>query len=124
MSKLNNLNPEVELSVFADALGSLFPKIVADTKAMLGDIKAEEITGKQGGWKCSAKGVLTSKEGYTVHLPLNNPKTTLLRFGMNLTALATAGTFDIRAEIPKECEFWIQEESKKLHASKTVTVKA
>lgn len=109
MSKFNTLNVEHVLSPFATAIGESFPKIVGDVKSMLGRIEKDIIT-KHGGWKASAAGSkLTSKDGYTVALPLNNPAAQLLAFGMRLQDMAEAGKFDIVASVPSNCQHWIDE---------------
>lgn len=130
MSKLNNLNVALELSIFQDSLGESFDKVVNDVKSMLGRIKAEEITAKQGEWKAGAKGRITSKEGYTVQLPLNNPASSLLLFGMKLRAIGESGEMSVSAEIPKVCRDWVHQHSlvvkaeAKESAKKTETVKS
>lgn len=108
-TKLNTLDAELALAPFKDVLGNHFPKIVADVKSMLGRITDKEVIAKPGSWKAGAKFKLTSKEGYTVQLPPNNPATILLCFGMRLNELAEVGVMDISATIPKNCEAWVDQ---------------
>jgi len=120
MSKLNNLDVALELSVFEDAIGEdSFPKVVGDVKSLLGRIPDSEIIAKQGGWKAGSKGKLTSKEGYTCQLPLNNPASSLLLFGMKIRAIAEAGEMQIQSEVPKICRDWVHQHSLTAKAAKT-----
>ena len=109
LSQLNNLNPEVALQPFRAELGEHYGKIVADVKSMLGRVEQKELITTQTGWKISAKCKLTSKDGYAIQLPLNNAAAILLRFGMQLNELADAGKFEVHANIPKECQAWIEQ---------------
>lgn len=123
MSKLNNLNPREVLSVFSVALGDSFDKIVNDVASMLGRITDKEIIAKHGEWKAGAKFKLTSKEGYSVQLPPNNPATILLCFGMRLGELAHNGQFDVQADIPKMCVDWVAQHRKTTAEPTLATVK-
>lgn len=111
MSKLNNLDVALELSVFSVALGDTFPKIVNDIKANIGRIPDKDIIAKQGGWKAASKGQLKSAEGYTVQLPLNSPWTSMLMFGMKIRKIGEDGEMEIQAEIPKVCKDWVHQHS-------------
>lgn len=111
--KTQNLNPEVELACFRDALGGSFAKVCADIKSELGRLD-KDVVSKSTGWKVLAtKGAIESKEGHKLFLPLNAGWPVLLRFGMQLTAIATNGSSDapkysmnIQAELPFECKEW------------------
>lgn len=112
ISKLNNLNVETALKPFKTELGNDFPKIINDVKSMLGNLPEKDLISKQGGWKASAKFSLSSKEGYKVQLPPNNPTTILLCFGMRLNELGEAGEFAPQADIPTACRDWISQHRK------------
>ena len=113
LSKLNTLDVFVALAPFEKACGDNFKKICYDVKSLLGNVKENEIIAKQSGWKAGAKFSITSKEGYKVQLPANNPATILLCFGMRLNELAEAGTFEVQADIPKACQAWVAQHAKK-----------
>lgn len=106
--ELDSLDPFVALQSFKKELGDSFGKICADAKAQIGRWNKDVVLTK-GEWKCSATGKLTRKDGQAVQMPLNNPISTLLRFGMRLNELAKAGSFDVTATIPKECEHWVNQ---------------
>ena len=99
------------LSPFADELGDQFDKIVRDVKSLLGRVE-KDIETKPGQWKATAGFKLRAKDGHTVQLPLNNPASILLCFGMRLVELADNGGFDVNATIPKECMAWIEQHKK------------
>ncbi len=107
MSKLNNLNVESALAPFKTSLGKDFPKIVSDIKSLLGRVN-KDIVAKMGNWKAGATFKLTSKEGYTVQLPANNPASILLCFGMRMNDLSNSAGCEIVATIPKSCEAWVE----------------
>lgn len=109
--ELDSLNPIIALQAFKGELGESFGKICADVKSQLGRWE-KDLQLTKGEWKCSATGKLTRKDGQSVQMPLNNPASTLLRFGMRLNELAKAGSFEIIATMPKECEFWVNEHRK------------
>lgn len=110
---LSNLNPEVALAPFRKAIGNAFPKIVADCKSMLGRVEKDIVT-KAGDWKASATFKLSSKEGRTVQLPLNNPAAQLLCFGMRFNELCKSAGNDVEATIPKNCQAWIEEHARNM----------
>lgn len=112
MSKLNNLDVELELSTFKTELGANFGKIVADTKSVLGRLTDKAFTTSVGKWKAASGGKLKSADGNTVQLDLNNPSTSLLLFGMKIRAIAEAGEMEIQSEIPAVCRAWIDKLSK------------
>lgn len=120
---LDNLNPATVFAPFKSALGNHFPAICEIAKRELGRV-AKDVKSTQGGWKCSDKGILTSKEGHKLALPLNNPLWILVRFGMQLSDIASKGDFDgnyevakdgtvihvgVEAGIPRQCEDWLQQ---------------
>ena len=88
-----------------------------------------------GEWKVTNTGKLRSKDGNEVQLPLNNPMSVLIRFGMQLNEVASKGMFGgafkvsedgksvvhcgIVAELPKECEAWFQQMAKDAKAPVT-----
>lgn len=114
-AKLQTLNPEIELEPFRKAIGNCYDKIVADTKSMLGRVKEQEVTVKASAWKASAGFKLVSREGYTVQLASNNPCAILLCFAMRFNELArSAGCEIVATSIPKACEAWIEENSRKV----------
>lgn len=125
MSKFN-INPIVELHPFKEALGQLFPKICNDTKAFIGREEAandgKNVKATLSGVTMSAKCLLKSKEGYTLALPMGNPLSILLRFGMELSKLdnnmdnrvvdketgdVTGG---IQSKLPKSCVDWVNQQ--------------
>ncbi len=126
MSKLN-IVPAVVFHSFKDELGELFPKVCNDAKAFFGRLE-KDIKVTAGVWKCSTKGELQSKDGNKVQMPLNNPMSILIRFGMQLNEIAERASFGgqfklaedgqsvvhggIIASIPRECESWIAEQKK------------
>jgi hypothetical protein len=112
INKLNNLNVELAIASFSDALGNDFDKIVNDIKSMLGRLPEKDLIAKQGEWKAGAKFKLTSKEGYAIQLPPNSPATVLLCFGMRLNELQEAGGFEAQADIPKNCQDWVNQHRK------------
>lgn len=119
MSKFNNLNPEIALAPFKAELGENYPKIVADVKSMLGRVEKDIVT-KDSEWKASTTFKLSNKEGRTVQLPLNNPASILLCFGMRLNELSKNGVFDIQATIPKNCTAWVEQHKRNQHAGAPV----
>lgn len=114
---LDSVDIDRALTPFNDTLGNNLPKIKGDIKSLLGRIKDEEIEHKPGTWKCSAKCVLTRKDGVKVTLPLNNPAAQLLRFGMAIMDLCEAANIEIVAnDVPKVCQSWVTEHSRKIVA--------
>lgn len=123
MSKLN-IVPQVVFAPFKAALGACWDKVCNDTKAFLGRLE-KDITTKSGDWKVTNTGKLRSKDGNEVQMPLNNPISVLVRFGMQLTDIAKNGGFagqyklnedrtevlhiGIEAGIPSECQAWIDQ---------------
>lgn len=108
LKQLENLNPENALIPFKKAIGSNYGKVVNDVKSFLGKFVEKDMIVKQSGWKCSATGKLTSKDGYSIQMPLNHPCSTLVKFGMRLMEVSAAmGDVDIDSAIPKECEHWV-----------------
>ena len=107
MSRLNTLNVSEAISPFERALGPDYNKIVRDIKSLLGNV-AKDVTVKHGDWKASAKFKLTAKDGVSVQLPMNNPASIMLCFGMRLNEISVSGKFDIQADIPKECLAWVE----------------
>lgn len=113
MSKLNNLKASVILACFKNEVTEKhFPKLCADIDSNLGRLEKDIVT-KAGEWKVGAKGTLVSKDGHKLQLPLNAPWATLVRFGLQLNALASAGSslepvyaMQIDANLPAECENW------------------
>lgn len=114
MSKLNNLNVSSALMPFKKSLGESFTKVEGDIKSMLGRLD-KDIIAKAGEWKAGASFKLTSKEGYTLQLPLNNPAAQLLCFGMRANELADKGGMDVECTIPKNCEAWVEQHRKNAH---------
>jgi hypothetical protein len=115
MSKLNNLVPAIVLAPFAQVMGEPhFTKVCADVASNLGRLEKDIIT-KSGGWKNGARGAIVSKDGHKLQLPLNAPWASLIRFGLQLTEIATNGSslepvykMEIHAELPAVCANWFE----------------
>lgn len=128
MAKLN-IEPKIVFAPFKKALGSQWEKVCNDTRSFLGR-QEQNIKSDCSDWKVSAKGVLKSKEGHELSLPLNSPISTLIRFGMQLTEIAKAADFggkyeydDVKkktecihcgmdVDIPQFCKDWLVQEGK------------
>lgn len=108
--KFDSLIVENALSPFRAAIGKNFDKICNDVRSLLGRVE-KDIVLKDGEWKAGASSKLTRKNGESVQLPLNNPATTLLCFGMRLNELSKAGQFEAVAGIPKDCQSWVEQHS-------------
>ena len=124
MSKFN-INVKSELFPFREALAQYFDKVVNDTKAFIGREEAanggNNVKSKLSGVTITANCILESKEGYKLALPLNNPLSILLRFGMQLTKIdMTMGTRVIDKELnpvdglscdilPENCRDWFNQ---------------
>ena len=119
MSKLMNLDVVESLEPFRNALGKSFDKVVSDIKSILGR-EEKNMKVEQSDWKATARFQLKSKEGYTLQLPLNNPVSTLLCFGMRLNELAANGGFDVEADIPKNCLAWVEAHSKAVETAPVI----
>ena len=120
MAKINII-PAIVFAPFEMALGKHWDKVCNDCKSFLGRLEKDIVT-TGGDWKVTNTGKLKSKDGNEVALPLNNPMSVLLRFGMQLTEIASNGNFGgayklnkdgnavesigIQAELPKECQAW------------------
>lgn len=124
MSKFN-INPVVELHPFKTALGDLFTKVCNDAKAFIGRLETENggknVVAKLSGVSVTAKCVIKSKEGYSLQMPLNNPMSILIRFGMELSKLddslgnrvvlnGEVKASGIESELPTPCVDWIQQQ--------------
>ncbi len=115
MSKLNNLVPSQFLACFAATMGQPhFDKVCADISSNLGRIEKDIVT-KSGAWKCGAKGTLVSKDGHKLQLPLNSAWASLVRFGLQIQEIATAGSslepsykMEIHAELPAFAVNWFE----------------
>jgi hypothetical protein len=114
MSKLNNLKAAVILKCFTDEMGNHFSKVCADVDSNLGRLEKDILT-TSGDWKCGAKGMLVSKDGNKLQLPLNAGWATLVRFGLRLNEVCTAGSsleprheMTLQANIPAEAEAWFK----------------
>ena len=114
MSKLDNLNIKRHVAHFSLAIGN--PEIEADIVSdIMSTLKREEKNLKvtAGDWKISAKCILKSKDGNEIPLPQNNPAVLLLKFGMQLSELASAMSLSddnlvvIDSEVPRNCEAWL-----------------
>ena len=124
---LDTLKPQTILAPFKSALGDHFSAVCHIARVSIGEI-AKDVKSKQGSWKFTSRGMLTSKEGHAVAYPLNNPLWILLRFGSQLTEIANnadcGGVFTINektsevehcgieAGIPRLCEDWFQQFAK------------
>lgn len=123
--------PEIELHPFKDALGTLFGKVCNDAKAFIGRLESnnegKDVKSILSGTSVTSKGVLKSKEGYTLQMPLNNPMTFLVLFGMQLTKLdnsmdnrklsqdkKTVESGGIQSRIPSVCQDWIEQQRNEL----------
>ena len=115
MAKIDTFDCAGKLQPFKTTLGVLFDEVLSDCKAFVGDHEKDVVT-KSTGWKAGAKGKFTSKDGYTLALPLNNPLTILLAFGGKLADIAGDGEFKVTAELPKLCNAWYTEKSRKFAA--------
>jgi len=128
MSKLNNLKAAEILKCFTNEMGNHFPIVCQHIDSNLGRLEKDILT-TSGDWKCGAKGTLVSKDGHKLQLPLNSPWTTLVRFGLRLNEIVSAGssltpkhTMEIQANIPAECEAWFNQTYR--NKPKTPEVKA
>ena len=115
MAKIDTFDCAGKLAPFKIALGVLHDEVLSDCKAFVGDHEKDVVI-KSTGWKAGAKGKFTSKDGYTLTLPLNNPLTILLNFGGKLADIAGDGEFILDAELPKLCSGWFTEKSRKFAA--------
>lgn len=137
MAKLNII-PSNILNPFREQLTvELHAKLCNDIKSLFGRIEKTDIVSKDGAWKCSSKGVLESKTGNKCQLPLNNPLSTLIQFGMQLNAHAdnmgllrynedkvTVEDCGIDSEIPAQVREWVKQQEMELKAPKVELVKA
>ena len=112
MSKLGNADAKISLAPFKNEIGNHWDKIVNDVNSALGRLQGDIIT-KNGDWKVGTKGKLVSKDGNEWNLPLNAPMFSLVRFGIQLNAIANAGSnqerkyvMDVQATIPEICSAW------------------
>lgn len=131
-ARFANLQPETIFAPFKDALGLHFARVCDLAKCQLGRWE-KDVKSTAGVWKCSDKGILSSKEGHKLQLPLNNPLSILIRFGVQLSDIASKGDFDgvytlndktgvvahcgMQVGIPRTCEDWFQQLAK---SAKTV----
>lgn len=135
MSKFN-INSAYELHPFKAVLGDLFPKICNDAKSFIGRLETENggknVMAKLSGISVTAKCVIKSKEGYSLQMPLNNPMSILIRFGMELSKLddslgnrvvTPSGEVKggLESDLPAQCVDWIQQQR---NAVKLEAVKA
>jgi hypothetical protein len=111
---IKNLVPSTFLAPFKSTMGVHFDKVCNDIGANIGRIEKDVVT-KHGDWTCGTKGKLQSKDGHVLQLPLNAPWTVLVRFGLQLTAIAKNGSSDepaytmtIDADIPAEAKSWYE----------------
>jgi hypothetical protein len=139
MSKFN-INPTVELHPFRAAIGEdLFPKLCNDIKSFIGRLETENngknVVAKLSGVTVTAKCVIKSKEGYSLQMPLNNPMSILIRFGMELSRLddslgnrkiAQDGTVigGLESELPSQCTDWISQQKTALKQTSAQPVAA
>lgn len=127
MAKIDTFNCEAKLTPFESVLGEMFDEVVSDCKSLVGDAAGEgekNIAVKSTGWKAGTKGRFTSKDGLTLQLPLNNPLTILMQFGARINELEIAGEMVISSAIPKPCESWFTEKSRKFAARKSASEKS
>lgn len=112
-NKLQNLNVKSALEVFPSLKEKVLDEVTSDIVSLLAK-EAPNMVSKVGDWKMSAKGILSSKEGHKLTLPINNPAVILLRFAMQLKEVAQAGEMDVTADVPKVCTSWITQKSERL----------
>lgn len=129
MAKLNIIPANILLpfrNVLSDGLHS---KLCNDIKSLFGRIEKTDIISKDGAWKCSSKGILESKTGNKCQLPLNNPLSTLIQFGMQVNAIAdnmgllryeedkvTLSENGIDSGIPANVREWVKQQEQDLNS--------
>ena len=103
-----NLQADVAnmLQPFRSEIGSdgKFTAVCNNVASFLG---RQQVTTIDGDWECSAKCKLVSKDKNEMQLPLNDARSILIRFALNLNKLAKAGEFEVNATLPKQCIAWI-----------------
>lgn len=109
-NKLQNLNVRAALEVFPEITGKVLDEVVSDIVSLLGN-ESKNMTSVVSDWTISDKGILSTKEGYKLPLPLNNSATVLLKFAMQLTKIAKNGNFTVDASVPKACTAWFEQKS-------------
>lgn len=117
-----NIQADVEniLVPFHAAIGENRYKAVCNNLASW--LGRQHITTIDGDWDCSAKMKLTSKDKNEMQLPLNDARSALLRFAMNINKLSKAGEFTVNASLPKVCTTWIEKiEEQKVPSHLVVT---
>lgn len=125
--KIDTLDISAALNPFNSALGDSKAKIVNDIKSILGRASGkddENVKVELKDWKASAGFKLSRKTGESVQLPPNSPATILLCFGMRFNELAKSAGCKVEADIPANCETWVNEHKQNKSASKLETVKA
>lgn len=109
------IKAESILAPFRASIGEAYwERIVNDANSYIGRCDANRVT-KHGEWKVTAKGI-ESKDGHKVPMDFKTPIAALIRFGMQLSEIAKAGSSDlpkhemlIEACLPSVCESWFQE---------------
>ena len=118
-SMLDALNVKTVLNTVFDLKGEVLDEVTSDIKSLIGKEKMES---KLSGWKISDKGILSTKEGHKISLPVNNSAVILLKFAMQLHALAIAGEMVVTAELPKLCVDYITQKIERIAKRKAAEV--
>lgn len=122
MSKLN-IVPAIVFAPFKSAMGVTWDKVCNDASSMFGRWEKDFLKSTSGEWKVTSTGKLKSKEGHEIQMPLNNPMSILVRFGMQLNDVAAnMGQLElnedktkviklgIESRLPKQCIDWIEQQ--------------
>lgn len=91
-TKLANINVGKAIAPFAEAISGnplVTQAIVNDIKSLLGR-ELPNLKSDIGDWKLSEKGILSTKEGHKLNLPMNNPAVIMLKFGLRLLEISNA----------------------------------
>ncbi len=102
-----SLQNDVEniLAPFKVAIGGKYPQVCNQVASMLGRL---QVTTIDGDWQCSARGILSTKDTHKAAMPLNDARSILVRFGLQLGKLSKDGDFKIDADIPKVCIAFVE----------------
>lgn len=125
MSKLANLIVANHLAHFTSIKGEVLNEVKSDIMSLLAK-EETNLVSNVGDWKISEKGILSTKEGHKLALPINNSAVVLLKFGMQLSAIAKAGGLKdkplvIDCEVPATCDAWLEQKSVRIAAKRSST---